>query len=343
MSARKRVSLKDIAAACKVSVATVSKALNDQADIGQETKDLVRETAEAMGYFPNFAAKALKTNRTYNIGLLFMDDSQSGLTHNYFARVIESFKKKIEEKGYDLTFISNNRSSQGYMSYLAHARYRNFDGVAIACVDFYKPEVEELVRGNIPVVTIDHVFNDRSAIISDNVMGIKDLLTYIYGMGHRKIAYIHGSDSAVTQSRIKSFYKTAMDFGLEIPDEYVLEVEYRDTVGAQRATEKLLELSDRPTCILYPDDFATFGGINAIKQKGLRIPDDISIAGYDGIDIAMKYSPQFTTIVQDTDLIGRKAAEKLIDSIENPRTTLSEQVIVPGHLNEGETVKRLIS
>ena len=146
MAARKRVSLKDIAAACKVSVATVSKALNDQADIGQETKDYVRKTAEAMGYFPNFAAKALKTNRTYNIGLLFMDDSQSGLTHNYFARVIESFKKTIEDRGYDLTFISNNRSSQGYMSYLAHARYRNFDGVAIACVDFYNPEVEELVR-----------------------------------------------------------------------------------------------------------------------------------------------------------------------------------------------------
>lgn len=341
MAARKRVSLKDIAAACKVSVATVSKALNDQADIGKETKDMIREVADKMGYFPNFAAKALKTDRTYNIGLLFMDDSQSGLTHSYFARVIESFKKTIEAHGYDLTFISNNRSSGGYMSYLAHARYRNFDGVAIACVDFYNPEVEELVRGNIPVVTIDHVFNGRSAIVSDNVMGIREIVNYVYKMGHRKIAYIHGADSAVTQSRLKSFYKTTMDLGLEIPDEYTIEIDYRDTVAAQEATYRLLELKNPPTCIMYPDDFSTFGGINALKQRGLRIPEDISIVGYDGIDIAMKYSPQLTTIVQDTDLMGRKAAEKLIDSIENPKTTLSEQVIVPGHLNEGETVKNI--
>ncbi|MBE5859323.1 MAG: LacI family transcriptional regulator [Butyrivibrio sp.] len=341
MAARKAVSLKDIAAACNVSVATVSKALNDQSDIGEETKNLVRQTAEEMGYFPNFAAKALKTNRTYNIGILFMDDMQSGLTHSYFSRVIESFKKTIEERGYDLTFISNNRSSQGYMSYLAHARYRNFDGVAIACVDFYNPEVEELVRGNIPVVTIDHVFNDRSAIVSDNVNGMKELVTYIIEKGHRKIAYIHGAESAVTKARVQSFYKTTLDYGIDIPDEYIYEIDYRDTEAAKEATDKLLSLDDRPTCIIYPDDFSAFGGINSLKEHGLRIPEDISIAGYDGIDIAMKYSPQLTTIVQDTDMLGRRAAEKLIDSIENPKTSLTEQVNIPGHLNEGETVSTI--
>ncbi len=333
-----RVSLKDIASACDVSVATVSKALNDQDDIGEKTKEYIREVAAKMGYFPNFAAKALKTNRTYNIGVLFVDEAMSGLTHDYFSRVLDSFKRTVEASGYDVTFISGGIMVNRNMSYLEHARYRNFDGIMIACVDFMDPDVGELARSSIPLVTIDYVFNDRSAIISDNVKGISDLLKYIYEKGHRKIAYIHGADSSVTQARLKSFYKTAMELGLEIPEEYILEADYRDTVGAFNATNKLLELKDRPTCILYPDDFAAFGGVNAIRGKGLRVPDDISIAGYDGIEIAMRYSPQLTTIVQDTESLGRKAAEKLIDSIENPMTTFSEQVVVSGKLNEGESV-----
>ena len=337
----RRVSLKDIASACGVSVATVSKALNDQNDIGAETKEQIRDKAAEMGYFPNFAAKALKTNRTYNIGVLFVDEAMSGLTHDYFSRVLDSFKRSVEACGYDITFISGGVMANRNMTYLEHARYRNFDGIMIACVDFQDPSVGELARSSIPLVTIDYVFNDRSAIISDNVKGVEELVSYIYGKGHRKIAFVHGADSSVTQARLKSFYKTAMDLGISVPDEYVKEIEYRDTIAAKKATDELLELKDRPTCILYPDDFAAFGGINAIKEKGLRIPDDISIAGYDGIEIAMRYSPQFTTIVQDTEKLGRKAAEKLIDSIENPRTTFSEQVIVSGHLNEGETVKEI--
>ena len=337
----RRVSLKDIASECKVSVATVSKALNNQDDIGEATKNYVRKVAEKMGYFPNFAAQALKTNRTYNIGVLFVDDSQSGLTHDYFSRVLDSFKKTVEESGYDLTFISGGVMANRNMTYLEHARYRNFDGVVIACVDFNDPQVGELAKSNIPLVTIDYVFNDRSAVVSDNVKGVKDLLEYIYSQGHRKIAFIHGADSSVTQARIKSFYKTAMDLGISVPKEYVIEINYRDTIAAMDATNRLLDLADAPTCILYPDDFSAFGGINAIRQKGYRIPEDISIAGYDGIEIAMRYSPQFTTIVQDTALLGRRAAEKLIESIENPNTTFSEQVVVTGKLNKGETVKKI--
>lgn len=333
---RKMVSMKDIAAACEVSVATVSKALNDHDDIGQETKDHIRLIAEKMGYFPNSAAKALKTNRTNNIGVLFVDGARNGLTHDYFARVLDSFKRTAEEKGFDITFISESKNNN--MSYLAHARYRGFDGIVIACIDFMDPEVEELIRGNIPVVTIDHIFNNRIAVTSDNVKGIRDLLTYIYHKGHRKIAYIHGADSAVTQNRLSSFYKTAEELGLSVPDEYILEAAYRNTELSYKRTLELLELPDPPTCILYPDDFACFGGINAIHEKGLRVPEDISVAGYDGIPIAQLLNPQITSISQNTEMLGKIAANKLIDLITRPKTTLIEQVVVEGQLFEGQSV-----
>ena len=100
------VSMKDISVACGVSVATVSKALNGHGDIGEETKLHIQKVAKEMGYFPNSMARALKTNRTHNIGVLFVDESRSGLTHDYFSHVLDHFKRTVEDKGYDITFIN---------------------------------------------------------------------------------------------------------------------------------------------------------------------------------------------------------------------------------------------
>lgn len=333
--------MKDISRVCGVSIATVSKALNGHKDIGEATRTHIRQVAKQMGYFPNSAAKALKTNRTHNLGVLFSDDAESGLTHDYFAHVLDSFKNTAEEKGYDITFINNSSSRHQRMSYLEHARYRSFDGVVIACVNFDDPEVEELVKSDIPIVTIDHLFDNRSTIISDNVKGMRDLVAYIYEMGHRKIAYIHGADSAVTQSRLSSFYKTCKELKLNIPPSYIREAPYRNTQGTYAQTCFLLDLKNPPTCIIYPDDFSCFGGINAIYSRGLKIPEDISVAGYDGIRIAKCFEPKLTTIVQDTKRLGSEAANKLISLIEHPKSTIAEQIIVTGKVFSGNSVKRI--
>lgn len=331
-------SLKDIAKSCDVSVATVSKALNNHTDISEETKERIRQVAKEVGYSPNSSARALKTNRTYSIGVLFVDEAMSGLTHDYFSVVLDSFKRTAEKKGYDITFINSCKERPNRMSYLTHSRYRGFDGVVLACIDFNDPEVIELVHSNIPVVTIDHLFNNRIAVVSDNITGMKDLLEYIYGMGHRKIAYIHGADSAVTSSRLSSFYSTAERLGLDIPEEYIREAEYRDAVKTYQITNQLLDLPNPPTCILYPDDFAAFGGISAIRERGLNIPGDVSVAGYDGIRATEHLEPKLTTVKQDAEQIGRTAAKKLISLIERPKTTIVEQFLIPGKVMEGKSV-----
>lgn len=334
-------SLKDISRVCGVSVATVSKALNNHSDIGEETKEHIKKVAKEMGYLPNLSARALKTNKTHGIGVLFVDEAGSGLTHDYFSSVLDSFKRTAESRGYDITFINSCKNRENRMTYLDHSRYRGFDGVALACIDFEDPEVVELVQSDLPVVTIDYLFNNRNAVVSDNVSGVRDLLEYIYEMGHRKVAYIHGAPSAVTTNRLSSFYRTAERLGIKVPDEYVMEAAYRDTAATFEATNRLLDLTDPPTCILFPDDFAAFGGINAIRERGLRIPEDISVAGYDGIRAAEILEPRLTTVKQDTERIGSMAARKLIDLIETPKTTLVEQVIIPGNVFEGKSVARL--
>ena len=318
------VSMKDLAAACNVSIATVSKALNDQHDVSAKTKEMVRRKAKELGYFPNSAAKALKTNRSHNIGVLFVDEAQSGLTHDFFANVLDSFKRTIELRDYDLTLVNCSKVHHGSMTYLERARYRGFDGVAIACIDFRDSEVIDLVDSDIPVVTIDYIFNNRIAVISDNVKGMRDLVTYVY---------------EVTQARVSSFYTTCTQLGIEVPDEYLKTADYRNTEETYQRTMELLDLSDPPTCILYPDDFAGFGGINAIRERGLQIPDDISVAGYDGIRIGRHIEPKLTTIRQDTEQIGKLAAENLIRLIEHPRSTIIRPIVVEGELYKGSTVK----
>ena len=137
------VSMKDIAAACEVSVATVSKALNNQGDIGEDTKEKIKNTAKRLGYHPNFSARALKTNRTYNLGVLYKEGSGSGLTHDYFSQVLESFKNTAENSGYDITFLSNSKIRKDSMSYLEHTIYRRMDGVMVAVADYKDAEVIE--------------------------------------------------------------------------------------------------------------------------------------------------------------------------------------------------------
>ena len=334
------VSMKDIARACGVSVATVSKALNGQQDIGQETREHICKTADEMGYLTNAAARALKTNRTYNIGVLFVDERRSGLAHEYFSAVLESVKVEAERCGYDITFINRNVGGKP-TTYLQHCLYRGVDGVVIACVDFDDPQVLELVGSELPVVTIDHVFNNRVAVVSDNVTGLETLVRHAYEKGHRRIAFIHGERTAVTENRLTGFYRACEQLGLEPREEYLREGVYHDPDRCAACTKELLALPEPPTCILFPDDFSAVGGLGALAEAGLRVPEDISVMGYDGIHLASVMSPALTTFHQDTEVLGRTAAARLIELIEKPKTALLDRVLIPGRLVEGRSVKTI--
>ena len=334
------VSMKDIALRCGVSIATVSKALNGQQDISEPTRERILSAAKELGYTANLAARALKTNRTYNLGVLFTDLQNSGFMHEYFASTLNYFRIESERRGYDICFINSNVGLMG-RNYLQHALYRGVDGVAIICADFEDPLVRELANSRLPVVTLDHAYHNRTAILSDNVDGMMALVRYVYEKGHRKIAYIHGNQTSVTKSRVAGFYKACEELGIQVPDEYIGSCEYHEPNSCYEAAQKLLALPERPDCIFFSDDYAYIGGVRAVRDAGLRIPEDISVAGYDGIHMAKVVSPLITTWEQNTAEIGRLAAEKLIERIENPRTALPEHIVVHGRLLEGETVREL--
>ena len=126
-----------------------------------------------------------------------------------------------------------------------------------------------------------------------------------------------------------------------MPDEYIKKADYRDTEGTYLRTMELLNLSDPPTCILYPDDFSFIGGMNELEKQGVSIPGDISVAGYDGIPLSQVLRPRLTTYRQDAETMGREAARQLVEIIERPKEWIPRQTMIPGRLLEGDTVRTI--
>lgn len=330
------ITIRDVAAKCGLSISTVSKVFNNYSDISDETREFVIKVANEIGYYPSSIASALKTNRSYNLGVLFQAQSHSGVTHSFFSLVLDALKTTAEAHGYDITFINHNIRNS--MSYLEHCRYRNVDGVALVCADFYSPEVLALVNSEIPCVSIDYIFDKRSCILSENTNDMYKLTRLAIDLGHRKIAFVKGESTAVTDARFQGFTKAMAESSLPTPEEYILSSIYDNPEEGMNVFKKLMSLSTPPSCILMPDDNSALGALQAAAELKIRIPHDVSLCGYDGIRLGQLIHPKLTTIKQDTHSLGAVAAEKLIARIEQRHNAESEVLFIPGTLIPGETL-----
>lgn len=335
---KERVSIKDIARICNVSISTVSKALNDRADVGNKKKEEIRRTARELNYIPNYMASALKSKKTMNIGVLLSEKTGTGLMHEYFAKILNSFKSTVEERGYVITLM-NASSSPNRLSYIEQCRYMNFDGVFVLCADFEQEEVRNLAAAELPLVSIDHVLPGYISILSNQYGDMTRLLKLIYERGHRKIAYIHGQNNEVTRGRLEAYRNFMKEHGLPFRKEYLFTCPYRDTEKAAALTRIVISLPERPTCILYPDDLAAAAGVNVMQEMGMCVPREMSAAGYDGIQMANIVRPRLTTLRQDTVSMGIQAGNRLINRIEFPDAQAgAETVLVDGMVEPGESV-----
>ena len=334
------ITIKDISKECSVSPATVSKALNGYTDISEETRALVLETARRLHYVPNKAAQLLKTKQSHSIGVLFVDKTMSGLTHEYFSAVLDGLRIEAEKQGYDITLIGRS-DEPGALSYVERCRQRGIDGVVIASVDFTNPAVRELALSGIPVVTIDYQYEGVCAIMSDNEEGPYELVKHLAELGHKRIAFIHGERTLVTEKRIEGYRRAMEEFHCDLREEYLVEGRYHDPESSGRATRTLMALDDRPTAILFSDDYSYLGGATELEKQGMRIPDDISAVGYDGIYMSTVLRPRLTTWFQDAKAIGHASVERLIEVIDHPDTCSRESIKVSGKMLKGCTTKSL--
>lgn len=326
------VKLKDIADACGVSIATVSRALNGLANENRERTVFICRTAKEMGYYPNNAARTLKTSRSDNIGIIYQDM----MTHTYFSGLFDAIRREAEIRRYDLTFIDRDDFTGRH--YYEHARQRNMDGVIVVQAEFEAAGIMQLATSSVPTVVIDHVYEGADCVLTDNRTSMEQIVRHVYERGHRRIAFIQGQKGTVSCERLAGFYKACTELGLRVPAEYVREGYFQNGPKCAEFIMEFLRLPEPPTCVLCPDDTSAIGAIIQLQAKNIRVPEDVGLVGYDGIPMGQNIIPRLTTYSQDTVRIAQDIFWLLSDAIEDPERHIPKKIRTAGRLIEGETV-----
>ncbi|AIQ65635.1 LacI family transcriptional regulator [Paenibacillus stellifer] len=330
----------DIAKATGYSPTTVSKVFNHYSDVSEKTKNKILDAAKEMGYLPNSHARTLMTKKSWTIGILFNEFSGMGIRHPFFNGVLDSFKRAAEAQGYDLMFISDNIGGKS-SSYLEHCRFRSVDGVVIVLADALDPGVEELVDSGLPCVILDYESRKAGTVCSDNVNGSFLAVQYLYELGHRHIAHISGGEVTFAGRHRRLGYEMAVSrLKLGKREDYIVTggVHF-STRDGYAAMSLLLDLDQPPTAVLAAGDNLALGAIKAAQDRGLKVPEDLSVIGFDDIEAAGLVTPALTTIRQDISSIGKRAADMLIQSIETVRAP--EAVVLPVELVVRDSCKPL--
>lgn len=332
----------DIAKICGISPATVSKALSGASDVSMATRSRILQTAENLGYIPDGRAKALSQDRSWSICVLCQDGSDMGLRHYLFAGIIESFKNVVERHGYDITFVSNHVGKMG-LSYWGHCRYRKADGVFIVNTNHTEEDTRELMESEIPKIAVDYADSNIGCVMTDCNKSMDLLYSHLYVLGHRNIVYMHGDlNKYITAARINGLKKAMASKGEVLSAENLIQSKYYSLQGGYASMKELLSRSERPTAVIASDDYSTVGAIRAASDMGLSVPRDISIVGFDGIEITQLMSPRLTTIRQDAYGMGAKAAENLIKQILGiSRQSKPENIILEPQLLVGNSCARI--
>jgi LacI family transcriptional regulator len=335
------VTIKDVSKKSGFSVTTVSKALNDYPDISQKTKDKILKLCDDMGYVPNLSARSLVNKKSYTIGVIFEEITGLGLQHPLFSKILESFKNEVEKSGYDIMFLSNSMGGNNG-SYYQHCLRKQVDAVLVVCAEFDSAEMHELYDGDIPTVVIDFMYEDILNITSNNHLGVKQAVRYLKELGHEKIAHIHGSLQTYIGGIRHDYFKELMaKYDLPINEAFIVNGEYFSKEDGYNAMQKLLALKELPTAVFCASDMLAIGAIQAIQQANLSVPEDISIIGFDGIDIGQIFSPRLTTIRQDSRKMGKIAASNILTMISENNFKKNNTIMVDTYLITGETTRVL--
>ena len=334
------ITIYDIAKKTGYSPTTVSKVFNNYSDVRARTRQEILQAAEELGYVPNAHARTLTTKKSWTIGVLFVESSGIGIRHPYFSAVIESFKQVAATKGYVLMFISKDVGGRR-SGYLENCKLRGVDGVVVILSDYDDPDLQELLDSNIPSVVIDYDTTQAHAVYSDNIEGSYRAVEYLHSLGHRRIAHITGGMNTFAGAKRETGYTAALKrLKLQPQEAYIVAGAYFSIESGYAAMMKLLELEERPTAVFAAGDHLALGAMIAAKEHGLSLPRDMSIIGYDDIDLAQYLTPALTTIRQDSVRMGSRAAEILIQSIDNDTTSL-EAIVLPVELVVRESCIRV--
>jgi LacI family transcriptional regulator len=329
-----RTTIKELARRSGVSVGTVSRALNGYDDVSATTRERIVQLARELDYTPAAAARTLVTQRSHVIGV-FLDTGEGhpDLQHPFFHEVLVGLKDELGRAGYDLLLFAQQQPA----GYLNRCQQHHVDAAVVMGIESDDPELRRLTRSSVPCVGVDVEISGpaTSYVMSDNVRGGQVPTAHLAGLCHRRIATITGLlDTRPGLDRLRGYRDALTEAGLGYRDEYVRRGDFYVESGHREAAA-LLDAPDPPTAIVVASDLMAVGALQAAAARGLSVPGDLSIVGFDDIMLAAHLRPGLTTVRQDKAGLGAAAGRAVLRHVagaedETDPTTLPIELVVRG-------------
>ncbi|GFH41529.1 LacI family transcriptional regulator [Lactococcus hodotermopsidis] len=332
------VTIKDIAKQAGVSHTTVSRALNDNPLIKAETRHKIQQLAIDMNYVPNFNARSLVNKKNYMIGLFFSSISE-GTSSSFLLDAIQGIHSVLDE--------SYGLSVQGIdeIRHLSRINFQRYDGIIVMSQSDSDQTFIEFVRDHqLPLVVLNRPIDDENVlnVLANDAQGVTQIIDYAIGLGHRKIAYIGGIDSfRSSNERKKGLLESLIKHKIPINKTYFFKGDY-SSEGGFKEMQKLLTLPTLPTLVFCANDDMAIGAMQAAKESGLQIPDDLSIIGFDDSQFVSYLNPPLTTVHKPIKQISQMGTEMLLKLIDG-QTVSERQVRIPTELRIRQSVRCLRS
>jgi|SRR5579871_1560740 len=323
-----KITIVDIAKAAGVSHATVSRVLNNQGYIGEQTRQKVMAVVERLGYVANGPARTLAGANSYLLGMMV-----SEFYGNYVGELSRSVDLELSKTGYNLAIFPTHGYLEKETWYVNRIINGMVDGLIIMLPQNLNDYLPLLKAHHVPYVLFDseRADPDSATISTTNWQGAYDATQYLISLGHRRIGHILGLETRLSSTeRLEGYHAALIDSDIAIDPDLVQPGAFRSDKGYE-ATRKLLALANPPTAIFAANDASAFGALKAAEQLGLRVPVDLSVVGFDGQE--KSELANLTTVHVPIDLVGRLAARALIDLVKNPdavpqRVTVATSLVI---------------
>lgn len=320
--------IKDVAREAGVSVATVSRFFNNSGPVKQETAQRIEEVARRMRYAPNSAAQSLSTRRTSTIGVLLPD-----LHGEFFSEVIRGIDQTVQRSGWHM-LLSSSHNERSEIEAALRAMRGRVDGLIVMSPDLDPDILATNLPDRLPIVLMNCVMDDPAydSLNIDNYGGARAVTEHLLEVGHRRIAVITGpARNHDAAERLRGFRDALRDGGVSgyAGDEYA--GDFSESAGYAGA-RALLESAQRPSAIFACNDAMAIGALGGLREAGVRVPEDVAVAGFDDIPIARYVSPPLTTVRVSISRLGECAAERLFRAIESAGDHQPVQEVLPTEL-----------
>jgi LacI family transcriptional regulator len=329
----KKATIYDVAREAGVSIAAVSQAINGKGKISEERRVEILNVVERLQYRPSVIAAALTGKKTYTLGLLVPD-----ISNPFFAEIARAVEDQGRKRGYSLVMCSTDNKDERVEQYLSLLQQKSVDGLIIGTGIDNKAMLDPLIEKSIPIALIARDLPNPGllSVIVDDAAGGELAAKHLLALGHRRMAVLAEQlKVSSSQGRIQGFRQALEQAGVSLPASLIKASGADLVADGKRKALQLLQGARRPTAIFCCNDLLAIGTLQAAKELGLRVPDDLSIVGFDNTILASVTDPPLTTVAQPIELMGNMTVNLLIgklkkETIVSPRTVLQPELVVRG-------------